>query len=121
MKTKNYRQGDVLLIAQTSLPQDAKRIKPKPLAYGEITGHKHEAVSSSHVEHWEHDGHHYIEVTSNVVIAHGNETQINRIKKGELLDCAVEQIHAPISIEPGIYEVRPQREYEPNGWRNVAD
>lgn len=29
--------------------------------------------------------------------------------------------HAPIRFPPGIYEVRRQREYTPEGWRRVAD
>jgi hypothetical protein len=30
-------------------------------------------------------------------------------------------MHAPITIKPGIYELRRQREYTPEGWRRVAD
>lgn len=29
--------------------------------------------------------------------------------------------HDPIMFEPGIYEVRRQREHTPDGWRQVAD
>lgn len=29
--------------------------------------------------------------------------------------------HEPILFEPGIYEVRRQREYSPEGWRQIAD
>lgn len=29
--------------------------------------------------------------------------------------------HAPIMFEPGIYEVRRQREYTPEGFRRVED
>ncbi len=29
--------------------------------------------------------------------------------------------HAPIRIDKGIYEIRRQREYTPEGWRRVAD
>jgi len=29
--------------------------------------------------------------------------------------------HEPIMFEPGIYEVRRQREYSPEGWRRVED
>lgn len=29
--------------------------------------------------------------------------------------------HAPIKFEPGVYEVRRQREYTPEGWRQVQD
>ena len=29
--------------------------------------------------------------------------------------------HEPIMFEPGIYEVRRQREYTPEGWRQVQD
>lgn len=29
--------------------------------------------------------------------------------------------HEAISVPPGIYEIRRQREYSPEGWRRVAD
>lgn len=29
--------------------------------------------------------------------------------------------HEPLALEPGIYEVRRQREYVPEGWRRAAD
>lgn len=29
--------------------------------------------------------------------------------------------HEPLSLPPGNYEVRRQREYTPEGWRQVAD
>ncbi len=29
--------------------------------------------------------------------------------------------HAPTPLQPGIYEIRPAREFSPEGWRRVAD
>lgn len=29
--------------------------------------------------------------------------------------------HEPILLNPGIYEVRRQREYTPQGWRRIED
>ena len=29
--------------------------------------------------------------------------------------------HRTITLEKGLYTVKKQREYEPNGWRQVAD
>lgn len=29
--------------------------------------------------------------------------------------------HKPIPLQPGIYEIRPAREFSPDGWRRVAD
>lgn len=42
MKTnpKGLRQGDVGL-RRSAIPENAKKIKVRPLAYGEITGHHH--------------------------------------------------------------------------------
>lgn len=29
--------------------------------------------------------------------------------------------HKPLSLNPGVYEIRPAREFSPEGWRRVAD
>lgn len=29
--------------------------------------------------------------------------------------------HKPLNLEPGVYEIRPAREFSPVGWRRVAD
>ena len=47
---KQYRQGDVLIEEINNLPNDAKETasnKPVILAWGEVTGHKHQIKSGA--------------------------------------------------------------------------
>ena len=71
------------------------------LAYGEVTGHAH--------------------------AIHETTTELYALKTGERyllvgdLSRVVHEEHDTITLEPGIYEVVQQREYTPQGIRNVAD
>lgn len=89
-----YRQGDVLLIrvdspaAGEAVPRDGGRIV---LAYGEATGHAH-AISAPEADLFETErGVRYLEVREPAELTH--------------------EEHAPIPLEPGVYEVRRQQEY----------
>lgn len=99
-----YRQGDVLVIPKP-IPSGAvpgKRDKGRiVLAYGEATGHAH-AIASEAVEIMEHEGTRYIRVP----------------KRGATLS---HEEHGTITLAPGEYEVRIQREYTPAAIVNVRD
>jgi hypothetical protein len=92
------RQGDVLLIPLARIPDDAFVVEQGSrivLAEGEATGHEH-AVLGERVELIEaDDGTLYVEVV-------GRE----RAK-------LVHEEHETILLQPGPYEVRRQREYDP--------
>ena len=55
------RQGDVGLVC-CSIPRDAHKISVRPLALGEVTGHKHQVAVEDldSVEMYEQEGHTYI-------------------------------------------------------------
>lgn len=102
---KQYRQGDVLLVKveMDTIPQDAvKEITENRvvLAYGEVTGHAHAIDSAlAGLYSWRND-------------------RLLMAKPGATL---LHEEHSAIDLEPGIYKVIQQREYEPGSSRPVID
>lgn len=94
------RQGDLLIVKVNELPKDSVKHSHRVLADGEATGHKHELDSG---ELYEKEGTLFFSVL---------EDQRTTLKHEE---------HGPLTFEPGVYKVIRQREYEPRGWRRVAD
>jgi hypothetical protein len=110
MKTKNvtYRQGDVFIrkVQAREIPADFSKEKLDKgrvvLAYGEVTGHAHAIHDSAAL--WRKAGDvafGLLEVTKKTTLRH--------------------EEHAPIQLDPGMYEVVRQREYTPEEIRFVAD
>jgi len=95
-----WRQGDLLIVKIKKVPQDAVKLNNRILAEGEATGHMHE-LDKGEVYEWK--GTLYFSVPENDAIT---------LKHPE---------HNPITFESGEYKVIRQREYEPKGWRYVAD
>lgn len=93
------RQGDVLFVPVLSIPEGAKHEDTKIVAYGEATGHNHKLVGVAEVYSLE----------DQLFATVGEGVQV------------VHQEHAPLAIEEGIYEIRIQREYTPQGIRQVMD
>jgi hypothetical protein len=107
---KNYRQGDVLLIPATNIP-DNRRPVPREnglviLAHGEITGHHH-AILDQQVEL--------------VTTDQANELRMWLTVTAPEPVALTHQEHDTIMLPPGDYEVRRQREYTPEELRNVQD
>ncbi len=94
------RQGDLLIVRVTEIPAMASKKQNRVLAEGEVTGHLHELDSG---EVYEVNGTLYFKVEPEA------KTLLNHPE------------HKTIDFEPGIYKVVRQREYEPKGWRMVAD
>lgn len=94
-----YRQGDVLLIKVLSLPADVKPLDHTTVAYGEATGHHHS-------------------FTSQATLFQSGPLMFVVAEPGAVL---THQEHAPIAVDPGVYEVRIQREYHPAEIRQVLD
>lgn len=93
------RQGDVILlpVQQTQ----GQKLSHLTLAEGEVTGHKHR-ISEGEAELYEKDGTLYLRVLSpKATLTH--------------------EEHQAIAIPQGSWMIRIQREYEPQGWRYVAD
>ncbi|MEP0859714.1 hypothetical protein [Trichocoleus sp. DQ-U1] len=93
------RQGDVILLPAQQA--EGQKLSHLTLAEGEVTGHKHR-ISDGQAELYEKDGTLYLHVFSETATLTHEE-------------------HKAISIPQGRWMVRIQREYEPQGWRYVAD
>jgi len=93
------RQGDVILLPVEQV--DGQKKLDLILAEGEVTGHKHQ-ISQGQAELYEKNGTLYLRVLSEVALLTHEE-------------------HQAISIPQGNWIVKIQREYEPEGWRYVAD
>lgn len=95
-----YRHGDLLIVKVGSLPKDAALVETKVLADGEATGHAHRLEKDGVL--YIKDGQLFLEAVVDVAVVH--------------------EEHARITLSPGIYEVRRQREYQPGALpRQVAD
>jgi hypothetical protein len=94
------RQGDVILIPlATSV--DGTKLPHLTLAEGEVTGHRHR-ISAGEAELSERDGVLYLKVLSPTAKLTHEE-------------------HHAIDVPQGAWQICIQREYEPEGWRYVAD
>ena len=94
------RQGDVILIP-ASETVNGEKLAHLTLAEGEVTGHRHR-ITQGEAELYERNGTLYLKVLSPTALLTHEE-------------------HQPIAIPKGDWMVRIQREYEPEGWRYVAD
>lgn len=107
---KYYRQGDVCIIPIKSLPDQLTPVKRDGagvvLAYGEVTGHKHQIL--------ERDVELFAPGEASILA----ERFLRIGGQGAVL---VHEEHAAISLPAGCYEVRHQREYSPEAIRRVAD
>jgi hypothetical protein len=101
MLGKMVRQGDVLLIPTSKIPDGAKlEKKRKTVAYGEVTGHHHDLVGTD-VGIYALEDQLFAKVGSDVQITH--------------------QEHAALAVDEGLYEIRIQQEYTPQEVRRVLD
>jgi hypothetical protein len=109
------RQGDVLLVPVSRLPEGAHPVHPAGgaeqkavvLAEGEATGHAHVIRSPrARLFRWQEvPPRRYRHAGSPVV-------RFLRVSGSERVVLSHEE-HDPISLQPGVYEVRRQREYVP--------
>ena len=100
-----YRQGDVAIIAceRRTVEKEVEREEGRiVLAHGEVTGHAH-AIASTDATLFmdEKTLNRYLEVRAPVTLDH--------------------EEHGRIELPSGFYEVLRQREYRPEGLRQVAD
>lgn len=98
------RQGDVIL--QFVQKIEGEKLPHLVLAEGEVTGHKHRIIEGKaelyQQEFDEDDSILYLKVLSETAILTHEE-------------------HQAIEIPKGNWKIRIQREYEPEGWKYVAD
>lgn len=112
---KTCAQGDVMFQRINALPSNATRV---PASGGKIV-----------VTHSE-TGHHHVMVldkknTPSVEMFASADNPLLawiKVNRPTSLDhLRPHDTHESIMFEPGIYEVRRQREHTPEGWRQVAD
>lgn len=97
-----FRHGDVgVFPTNEDFKKDGKKLPHLVLAEGEVTGHTHR-VTEGEATLYEKDGVLYLSVSSDTALLTHEE-------------------HAPVAIPTGDWEIRIQKEYEPEGWRNVQD
>lgn len=124
--TKQARQGDVFIRKITKLPTNATTEIPRErgaviLAHGEVTGHAH-AISDKHVAHFRVTEKTPSALREDVKLrADGQVAPITYLKVTDEPCVLKHDEHDPIVIQPGVYEVRRQREYVRGQIRNVAD
>lgn len=90
---KIFRHGDVLLKQIKELPKGSKILKDKVLAYGEVTGHKHQFADPKLIDRYTDGDSLYLQVYQPVPLNH--------------------EEHNTLIIDPGIYEQITEREYDP--------
>lgn len=99
-----YRQGDVFIERIEQLPENVKKVARDSgrvvLAYGEVTGHAY-AIADADVELFENED---VAKTDRFLVIG------EAIKNGASL---IHEEHSTITLDPGIYRVRRQREYVP--------
>ena len=103
-QTVLYRQGDVLFRKISKLPDGERRQrKDATVAYGEVTGHHHSLPKSAGTLTLDEQNVTYLTIEELTEVTH--------------------QEHGAITLEPGLYEVRQQREFSDDDEpiRNVLD
>lgn len=100
MFMKPIRQGDVLLIPEQSEVQ-GEILPHLTLAFGEATSHSHR-ISEGKAQLIDRNGQWYLAVES-------------------MTATLLHEEHAAIEIPKGLWAVKIQREYTPEGWTYVAD
>ena len=105
MKTKMYRQGDVLFRQVKAIPEGGKARKSGHILEGEATGHIHRVAED--------------QLTEAEVLDCGASLFMCVTAEGGV--SIVHEEHAPILLPQGNYEIVRQREYSPEEIRNVQD
>lgn len=113
MKIENCAaQGDLYITRVAALPEGIKMTQADGgryiVAHSE-TGHHHVV---------EAEGCHYYEVVEDPLTAYLEVIDATEVTLKHL---RAWDTHDPLTIGPGIYRIRRQREYTPEGWRRVAD
>ena len=107
-KKKLIRQGDVMFIPIAKLPAgDRKKRSNGTVAYGEVTGHAHRLADLASAEVLEIGDGLFVHISEDGVRIEGATFQ--------------HEEHLPVTLPPGDYEIRIQREYAPDQIRNVLD
>lgn len=111
----NIAQGELLFRPVSEIPDGCREMATENGMY--IVGHSE-------------TGHHHVLERDNVEVFHGPEDQnpegmqiLYAIVRdvAELKHLRSHDTHETIALQPGMYEIRPAREFSPEGWRRVED
>ncbi len=100
-KNLMIRQGDLLFIPVEKLPKETRETKETVLAKGESTGHAHRLSPGAQA----------------AILMAGTIMYLRVVQACQV----VHEEHKAVDLQEGLYEVRRQAEYSPNGWRQVND
>lgn len=108
---KIYNHGEICIFeSKKSIPSNAKKMKPEKIGYiiapSEQTGNHHVLEAKDSVELYEKDGIMWLKTDEPVNVF-----------------CVIKERHDTITLEPGIYEIEPAKEFDyySASKRNVAD
>lgn len=107
---KVYSHGELCVFSGSEIPKGALLLKPKNNKYvvakSEVTGNDHCLEAKEGVELYEKDGVMYLKAEVAVDVF-----------------CVIEERHDRITLEPGIYEMEPAKEWDylEGMKRSVAD
>ena len=106
-------QGDVLLIPVASMP-DAKHSavvaeKGALIVTHSETGHHHVVMERPGVAMFQDT----MDLFRSWLVIEGEPADLEHLRSFDT--------HETLRLEPGVYEVRRQQEYTPEGWRRAAD
>ena len=133
---KHYRQGDILLIKIDELPPFTfKEKKDKVVLKGEVTGHAHRLEGKAKILEVAEEIANYphrIVWEGNTLTAHLETTRFDTLRipsNSQVVGYAVvdapaeltHEEHDTITIPPGKYQIRRQREYDEKEIRFVED
>lgn len=112
-------QGDMMLLRIADLPAAAEEVKPEngryTLAHSE-TGHDHVVMERPGVRVYK-----AMDEFQAMLDGKPGAFLVVEDEPAELKHLRDFDTHESVKIEPGIYEVRRQREYTPEGFRRAAD
>ncbi|MBI2135741.1 hypothetical protein HYU06_01580 [Candidatus Woesearchaeota archaeon] len=90
---KIYRQGDVVLKEINDMPDNLTKAKHNILAFGEVTGHKHQLLSQQIVVLEDKASQKYVQLKQKTILQH--------------------EEHKALEIDIGNYQVIIEREFNP--------
>lgn len=106
-------QGDVMLIPVANLPaQGHSLVKAEDGAFivtHSETGHHHIVMERPSVRMFQDT----VDLFRSWLVIEGEPAALEHLRPTET--------HETVMLEPGVYEVRRQREYSPAGWQRAAD
>ncbi len=108
-------QGDLLIRRVAALPTDCKPVASEKGAYvvaHSETGHNHIIADRPNVKLYT-TGDPMVSYLEVIEATDAAETVIEHLRQYDT--------HESIAIPPGVFEIRRQREYTPEGWRRVED